>query len=315
MAMKTTRVLRKKLDNWKKRMIVAPGVHDPYSARIAEKLGFDVLYMGGAATSLSRLGMADFGLATATEVQANAKYMTSVTDLPLVADSDNGYGNALNTMRTVRDYIRIGVAGIHVEDQVIPKRCGHLKGKMVISLDEMVGKLRAAKEVIEREDPDFVLIARTDARGAVGGGLDDAVRRLKAYRRAGADLVFADGLLSKEELKTICRETAAPAVFHPTAISPRLSADECHRMGVALMIYPFASLHAMSVAVWDFLAHLKQEDTAAQVKFERGCRNHPLSDVRKLFDLGGLKELQAYEREFLPEEEVEAKYGGQTVGL
>lgn len=313
--MKTTRALRKKLDNWKQKPIVAPGVHDPYCARIAEKLGFDTLYMGGAATSMSRLGMADFGLATATEVQANAKYITSVTDLPLIADSDNGYGNALNTMRTVKDYIRAGVAGIHIEDQVIPKRCGHLKGKMVVSLEEMVGKIRAAKEVIREEDPDFVLIARTDARGAVGGGLDDAVRRLKAYRRAGADLVFADGLLSKDELSTICRETAAPTVFHPTAISPRLGVEECHEMGVALMIYPFASIHAMSVAVWDFLVQLKREDTRAQVKFEERYRAHPLSDLRKLFDLGGLEQLQGYEREFIPAEEVKTKYGKQTVGI
>jgi 2-methylisocitrate lyase-like PEP mutase family enzyme len=182
--MKTTRALRKKLDGWKQKPIVAPGVHDPYCARIAERLGFDTLYMGGAATSMSRLGMADFGLATATEVQANARYITSVTDLPLIADSDNGYGNALNTMRTVKDYIRTGVAGIHIEDQVIPKRCGHLKGKMVVSLEEMVGKIKAAKRVIAEEDQDFVLIARTDARGAVGGGLKDAVKRLKAYRQA-----------------------------------------------------------------------------------------------------------------------------------
>jgi 2-methylisocitrate lyase-like PEP mutase family enzyme len=313
--MKTTRILRKKLNNWKQKPIVAPGVHDPYCARIAEKLGFDILYMGGAATSMSKLGMADFGLATATEVQANARYITSITDLPLIADSDNGYGNALNTMRTVKDYIRAGVAGIHIEDQVIPKRCGHLKGKMVVSIDEMVGKIKAAKKVIREEDPDFVLIARTDARGAVGGGIDDAVQRLKACWKAGADLVFADGLTSEEELATICRETGAPTVFHPTAISPRLSVAECHKMGVALMIYPFASVHAMSVAVWDFLEQLKKEDTLAQVKFERKYKDHPLSDLRKLFDLGGLKELQSYEREFIPAEEVKAKYGKQTVGL
>jgi len=313
--MKTTRLLRKKLENWKQRPIIAPGVHDPYCARIAEKLGFDTLYMGGAATSMSKLGMADFGLATATEVQANARYITSITALPLIADSDNGYGNALNTMRTVKDYIRAGVAGIHIEDQVIPKRCGHLKGKMVVSLDEMVGKIKAAKKVIREEDPDFVLIARTDARGAVGGGIDDAVERLKACWKAGADLVFADGLTSKEELATICRETRAPTVFHPTAISPRLGVEEAHKMGVALMIYPFASLHAMSVAVWDFLAQLKQEDTLAQVKFERKYKDHPLSDLRKLFDLSGLKEFQAYEREFIPAEEVKAKYGKQTVGI
>ena len=264
---------------------------------------------------MSRLGMADFGLATATEVQANARYITGITELPLVADSDNGYGNALNTMRTVKEYIRAGVAGIHIEDQVIPKRCGHLKGKMVVSLEEMVGKVEAAKEVIEEEDPDFVLIARTDARGAVGGGLDDAVRRLKAYRKAGTDLVFADGLLSKNELATVCRETAAPTVFHPTAISPRLDVDECHRMGVALMIYPFASIHAMSVAVWDFLTDLKNEGTRAQVKFERSHQNHPLSDLRKLFDLGGLQEMQGFERRFIPAEEVEMKYGKQSIGL
>ena len=313
--MKTTRVLRKRLDNWKNKPIMAPGVHDPYCARIAEKLGFDTLYMGGAATSMSKLGMADFGLATETEVIGNAKYITSITDLPLIADSDNGYGNALNTMRTVKDYIRAGVAGIHIEDQVIPKRCGHLKGKMVVSIDEMAGKIRAAKKVIGEEDPDFVLIARTDARGAVGHGLDDAVKRLKACHKAGADLVFADGLTSKKELETICKETGAPTVFHPTAISPRLGVEECHEMGVALMIYPFASLHAMSVAVWDFLADLKKEDTKAQVKFEQRIKSHPLSDLRKLFDLGGLEELQAYEKKFLPEEEVETKYGKQTVGI
>ena len=313
--MRTTRILRKKLDNWKTKPIVAPGVHDPYCARIAEKLGFDTLYMGGAATSMSRLGMADFGLATATEVIGNAKFITSITDLPLIADSDNGYGNALNTMRTVKDYIRAGVAGIHIEDQVIPKRCGHLKGKMVVSQDEMVGKIRAAKKVIKDEDPDFVLIARTDARGAVGGGLDDAVERLKACWKAGADLVFADGLTSRAELATICKETGAPTVFHPTAISPRLSVEECHEMGVALMIYPFASIHAMSVAVWNFLAELKKEGTAAQVKFERSNKDHPLADLRKLFDLGGLEQLQAYERKFIPAEEVKTKYGKQTVGI
>lgn len=160
-----------------------------------------------------------------------------------------------------------------------------------------------------------MLIARTDARGAVGGGIDDAVERLKACWDAGADLVFADGLTSKKELETICDETGAPTVFHPTAISPRLSVAECHKMGVALMIYPFASLHAMSVAVWDFLEQLKREDTQAQVKFERRYKDHPLSDLRKLFDLGGLKELQSYEREFIPAEEVKTKYGKQTVGL
>lgn len=312
--MRNTRALRRMLDGWKERTILAPGVHDPLSARIVEKLGFDIVYMGGAATSLGKLGMADFGLATATENLANARYISSITTLPLVADMDNGYGNALNTTRTVEECIRIGVAGIHIEDQVLPKRCGHLKGKRVISLEEMVGKVRAAKKVIDAEDPDFVLIARTDARGATGEGLESAIKRLKAYYKAGADMVFADGLLSMEELTRIGRETKAPTVFHPTAISPRLSLRECHNAGAGMVIYPFASVHAASVAAWDFFSQLKKYDTRAQIEFENKHRDHPLSNVRKLFELGGLDELQALEREFLPPKEVEARYR-ESIGM
>ena len=311
--MRATKTLRKMLDNWKDRTMVAPGVHDPLSARIVERLGFDLVYMGGAATSLG-LGFADFGLTTATEMQRNARSIIGVTSLPLIVDSDNGYGNALNVMRTVKDHIRAGVAGLHIEDQVIPKRCGHLKGKRVVSTEEMVGKVRAAKKVIREEDPDFVLIARTDARGAVGEGLDSAIKRLKAYHQAGADMVFADALLSKEELRRVGREVGAPTVYHPTAISPRLSVKECHELGVGLVIYPFASVHASAVAVWDFLARFKEVDTKAQVEFETRNRRHELSDLRKLFELGGLDELQKYEREFLPAKETEARYK-DSVGL
>jgi len=312
--MRSTQVLRKMLDGWEEKTILAPGVHDPLSARIVERLGFDVVYMGGAATSLGKLGMADFGLATATENLGNARCITSITSLPLVADMDNGYGNALNTVRTVRECIRAGVAGIHVEDQVLPKRCGHLKGKRVISLEEMVGKVRAAKRVIEEEDRDFVLIARTDARGAAGEGLDSAIKRLKAYYEAGADMVFADGLLSKEELVRVGRETRAPTVFHPTAISPRLSLKECHDAGAGMVIYPFASVHAASIAAWEFFTQLKKHDTDAQVEFEKKYKDHPLRDVRKLFELGGLDELQALEKEFLPPKEVEERYK-QSIGM
>src|SRR5438132_3415262 len=147
-----TKRLRKMVDNCRERIILAPGVHDPLSARIVERLGFDVVYMGGAATSLGMLGLADFGLTTATEIETNAKNIASVTSLPLIADSDNGYGNAVNVMRTVKDYIRAGAAGIHIEDQVLPKRCGHLKGKRFITIEEMVGKVRAAKRTIRDEE-------------------------------------------------------------------------------------------------------------------------------------------------------------------
>jgi 2-methylisocitrate lyase-like PEP mutase family enzyme len=302
------------VENCRRKIIIAPGVHDPLSARIVERLGFEVIYMGGAATSLGMLGLADFGLTTATEIQMNARNITGVTSLPLVADSDNGYGNAVNVVRTVRDYIRAGAAGIHIEDQVLPKRCGHLKGKRVIPLEEMVGKIRAAKKVIEEEDSNFVLIARTDSRGAAGGGMDSAIERLKAYREAGADMVFADALLSRAELERLGKEVDAPTVYHPTAISPRLSAKECHDVGVGMIIYPFASIHASAVATWDFLAHLKRDDTKAQVEFERKYKIHPLSDVRKLFELGGLDELERLEKKFLPADEIEARYSN-SIGL
>jgi 2,3-dimethylmalate lyase len=312
--MRSSKTLRKMLDNWKQKTILAPGVHDPLTARIVERLGFDMIYMGGAATSLAKLGLADFGLATATENIENARSIARITSLPLVADMDNGYGNALNTMRTIRDCIRAGVSGTHIEDQVLPKRCGHLKGKRVIPLEEMVGKVKAARSVIREEDPDFVLIARTDARGAAGQGLESAIKRLKAYYAAGADMVFADGLLSKKELERVGRETGAPTVFHPTAISPRLSLKECNEVGTGMVIYPFASVHAASVAAWDFLASLRKEDTKAQVDFERRNRNHPLSDLRKLFELGGLDELQRFERKFLPANEIKERYS-ESIGL
>ncbi len=166
----------------------------------------------------------------------------------------------------------------------------------------------------KEEDPDFVLIARTDARAVSGEGLEGAIKRLKAYYKAGADLVFADALLSEEELKRVGKEVGAPTVFHPTAISPRLTAKECHEIGVGMLIYPFASLHAMSVEVWDFLAQLKKQDTRAQVEFERKNKKHPLRDVKKLFELSGLSEFQNYEKEFLPPEVLEAKYG-KSIGM
>ena len=312
--MKTTRKLRQMLDNYKQKLITAPGVHDPYCARIAEKLGFEALYMSGAATSMSRLGYADYGLLTAPEIQLNAKSIVNIATLPLIADSDTGYGNALNTMRTVRDYISTGVAAVHIEDQIWPKRCGHLKGKVVIPTEEMTGKIRAAKKVIQEEDSDFILIARTDSRGISGGTIDQAIKRLKSFYEAGADVVFADGLLAKEELAAIGRDVGAPTLYHPTAISPRLSVEECQDIGVGMMIYPFASIHAMAASVWDFLSQLRDKDTMAQVEFENRIKGHPLDDVRKLFDLGGLKELQEYEKQFLPKEEVAVRYE-KSIGL
>src|SRR5262249_43337482 len=151
----------------------------------------------------------------------NARYIANAVPVPVIADADNGYGNAINVMRTVREYIGTGVAGIHIEDQVIPKRCGHVAGRRVIPLEEAVGKYRAADAVRRELDPDFVLIARTDARGASGGSLDEAIRRANAYLAAGADLAFVEGPTSVEEVRRVCREVKGPVFYNQTGVSPR----------------------------------------------------------------------------------------------
>src|SRR4030095_14826390 len=167
------------------RCVIAPGVADALAARLVPLEGFDVVYMTGFGTSITRLGQADVGLLTATEMIDNATRIVDASGLPVVADADTGYGNAINVRRTVRDYERAGVAGIHIEDQVWPKRCGHLAGKRVIPTTEMVAKIKAACDV--RNDPDFMIITRTDAIAVEG--LDAAIERGERYREAGADML------------------------------------------------------------------------------------------------------------------------------
>lgn len=296
------------LEDYEDRIVVAVGAHNPFYAKMAEKAGFDAIYVSGACTSLERIGFADVGLITATEVIQNARYITSVTNLPVIADADTGYGNAINVMRTVRDFIRAGVASIHIEDQVEPKRCGHLKGKLLISKEEMIGKIKAAKKVIKEEDKAFILTARTDARNAVGGGMDEVIKRLNAYAGAGADFVIADALMSKEEVELVAEKVKAPTGFHPTGISPRLSIDECQEMGLATIVYPLSPFQVAAVAVWDYLHELKEKGTKAQIEFEERVKDHPLGTLLKMFNLANYSEIQEYEEQFLPREETILKY-------
>ncbi len=173
--------------------LYAPGCYNAMSAKVLEQAGFDAIYMTGYGTSLSLTGLPDVGLATMSEMVANARYIASAVGIPLLADADTGFGNAINVIRTVREYIGAGVAGIHMEDQLSPKRCGHVAGRLVIPVEEAVGKIRAAVDARNGLDPDFVIVARTDARGASGGSLDDAIGRVNAYLAAGADLGFIEG--------------------------------------------------------------------------------------------------------------------------
>ena len=192
--MKTTTMLRQLLNS--DTLTVAPFVMNGLHARIAESVGFNAVYMTGAGTAAEK-GFPDVGLLSMTEMVANAKYIANAVSIPVVCDADTGYGNALNVQRTVREYEAAGVAGIHIEDQQFPKKCGFFEGKQVIPLEEHVQKIKAALDA--RTDPDFVIIARCDAYAVTGW--EDTVRRCRAYRDAGADLVFVDGIKSQDDLE------------------------------------------------------------------------------------------------------------------
>ena len=216
----TTRL--RQLINAKETLIV-PGCYNAMTAKIIEQVGFPAVYMTGYGTSLALLGMPDAGLATMSEMHLNARYIANAVKIPLIADCDNGYGNAINVIRAVREYIQTGTAGIHIEDQIIPKRCGHVAGRQVIPMAEACGKFRAAKDIRDELDPDFVIIARTDARGAVGGNIDVAIERANAYLEAGADVAFVEGPTTREEIAKVCEQVEGPVLYNQTGVSPRLN--------------------------------------------------------------------------------------------
>ena len=224
--MKTTSKLRQLLAS--DRMVVAPFVINALHAKIAESVGFDAVYMTGAGTAAEK-GFPDVGLLTMSEMVGNAKYIANAIDVPVICDADTGYGNPLNVQRTVREYEAAGVAGIHIEDQVFPKKCGFFDGKQVIPSNEMVQKIHAALDA--RNDPDFVVIARCDAYAVTGW--EDTVRRCREYMDAGADMVFVDGIKSAEDLQAYAKDLPDfPRMYNGDLFSTQEVAD----LGYKLMI-------------------------------------------------------------------------------
>lgn len=282
--------------------LLVPGCYDALSAKILNTVGFPAVYMTGYGTSLSLLGLPDAGLATMTEMHLNARYIANAVSVPVIADADNGYGNAIGVIRTVREYIQTGVAGIHLEDQAIPKRCGHVAGRMVIPLEEAVGKYRAADKVRRDLDPDFVLIARTDARGAHGGTLDEAIRRANAYLEAGADMAFVEGPTSADEVRRICKEVHGPVFYNQTGVSPRFSLAEMQGLGIAVTILPGATLRVTIQAVYDFARDLRERGPAAEADLNERFKGHPLGN---LHTFAGFDQVREWEEEYLPADEME----------
>lgn len=259
--MKPTTRLRQLLQ--RPRILVVPGAYDALTARVVDRVGFEAVYTTGAGISNAMVGVPDINLVTMTEMVTAARYIAEAVSIPVVSDADTGYGNAMTVMRTVREFEGAGVAEIHLEDQVSPKRCGHVDGKQLISREEMQGKVQAAIEA--RRDPDFVLIARVDARAVTG--FRDAVERGIAYREAGADVVFPEALETREEFAEYAREVKGPLLANMTEFgkSPYLSAAELESLGYRMVIFPASSMRVALKAVWDFYEELRT--TGTQVKW------------------------------------------------
>jgi len=234
--------------------LVAPGAYDGISARAIERAGFDAVYMTGAGTAAT-LGYPDYGLATMTEMVENAGRIAAAVSVPVIADADTGYGNELNVVRTVREYERRGVAALHLEDQIFPKRCGHLDEKRVIPAQDFFSKIRAAAE--SRTDPDFVLIARTDARAV--DGLDEAIRRANGALEAGADIAFVEAPQTLDEIHAVPKQVSGPCLFNWVGggKTPDVDLDQIERAGYRLAIVPALLLVAVVLAGEDALASFR----------------------------------------------------------
>ncbi len=237
--------------------LLVPGCYDALTAKILKQAGFEVIYMTGSGVTASVIGWPDVGVLTMVEMVNQARNIVTATGLPLICDADNGYGNALNLVRTMQEFERAGIAGIHLEDQVFPKRCGHFEGKQVIPSEEMVKKIEAA--LYAREDEDFFLIARTDSRSVLG--IEEAIRRAKLYYGAGADMIFLEAPHSVEELK----ETAKAMEGIPTLVNmveggktPILPFEDLKEMGFNIVLYPTAGIRAVMKVYQEFAEHLKK---------------------------------------------------------
>ncbi len=302
---KATTALRRLLKQGK--TLVKPGAHDALSARIIERAGFPCCGVTGYGVSVSLLGRPDVGLTTLTEIVMVARYIARAIEIPVIADADTGFGNAINVLRTVEEFIGASVAAIHIEDQVAPKRCGHIAGKQVIPLEEMVGKIRAADHMRRELDPDFVLIARCDARGVAGGSVDDLVRRGNAYLDAGADMIFPEALTSEAELERAAKEIKGPLHFNRTGVSPRLNLTRLNELGIAIVSNATGSLRSTAVAMCDYFEEFARDDVEAVKRFEARVKDHPAGNIHAFI---GFSEVKKLEEQYLPSAEVLAKYEG-----
>jgi len=278
----------------KNEFLILPGVFDALSARIVENIGFDAMFQTGYGSSASLLGLPDFGFLNAGETIDNARRIIRSVNLPVIVDIDTGYGNPLTVWRTVNDLIAYGASGVFLEDQLWPKRCGHMKGKEVISSEEFLPKLKAAIDA--RNGHEFLIVARTDARAPLG--LDEAIERGKLYYKEGADVIFVEAPLSEEELKEIATKIHAPLVANmiENGVTPNLSADLLQQMGYRIAVFPLSGLYGAAYAMRKIFSDLKQTGST------QSCRDimmnfgefNELIELQKFMDMDHKYSNQAF---------------------
>ena len=287
MASQPTQVLRELLAG--SELIMAPGVADAMNARVVAREGYRAIYMTGSGTAAVRLGMPDIGLLTMSEMVDNAARIAEASGLPLIADADTGYGNPINVRRTIRAYERAGAAAVHIEDQQWPKRCGHFAGKTLVPAEEMESKIKAAVDA--RNDPDFVVIARTDAYSVEG--FERALERAKRYEEAGADVIFVEELRTVEQLALVPRTFKAPTLYNMggSGKTPFLSQAEIARLGFRIVIYPNFIMRAQIQAAQRVLRELKSSGSIANLEPH-------MAAWEERHDLLGMPEIQELERRY-----------------
>ena len=284
-------------------IFVLAGGTNPLFAQLAETAGFEAFYMSGGNTSAHLLGWPDVGVTTMREMVDNAHRIAMAIDIPVFSDADTGYGNAIQVYRTVKEFIAAGVAGIHLEDQESPKKSGSMAGRRCIEVAEMVGKLRAAMDAKMEWDPDFVICARCDFRGAEGGSFAGAIERCILYKEeAGVDLVFPEGLQTWEEVQEACRRIPGPVLplLHPTVIQPFPSLEAQEAAGCAAAFFPSLTTMAALQASWDFLHDFKARGTQALDEFRERAAQSPWGEITNN-QVTKLRRIREMEEKYLPQ--------------
>lgn len=288
MSLDKKKLLKEKISQ-RNEIIVLPGVFDALSAKVAENAGFEAMFQTGYGSAASLLGMPDFGFLNAGENIENARRIIRSVSLPVIIDVDTGYGNPLTVWKIVNDLVAYGAAGIFLEDQIWPKRCGHMRGKDVIGVDEYIQKLRAA--VTASENKNFVIVARTDARAPLG--FDEAIERGRLYRKEGADVVFVEAPQSEDELREIPKKIDSPLLANmiENGVTPAFSADELKSMGYSMVVFPLSGLYGAAYAMKKIFSQLKRTGSTKDSK-------HMMLDFNEFNDLVDLPRFLQMEKKY-----------------